>query len=399
MLLATVEQLAPATAEETPTKANTQEGAPRRRRRRRVVAPEPVTEEPAKDQDEVAVEADTRYGNLIRGVYQRHNPAKLGEVESLLEKYKGMEAALYQKVCEKYREHPEDVAANDARAGADESPGAPRGFAKKASAPPPVTPAPKVNALAAAPPSSRVAAGEAWPFEEDEVSMNSESSDASSESGRAQEPAAEPEEVPRFGAGVLAAPPAPAAVVPGDPLPEEPNSPSSASSSSSASLPAAPAHAELMQRFSSLANPRSTSPGSAANAASWTQALRYSEGAPPRAPEPDPLPAWARPPGSPPRAIETPREREEAPLPAWAMQDGPPGDWSSRPRSRYSAPPPPSYGNPRMPPPPGSGPWGKGGWGFPPPSGYGALPAPPGHQAALQRPSWGGDAIGSAWAS
>jgi len=321
MLLATIEDLAakapPASVEDVPAERAAQ-ALTRRRRRRKVQTAAPAAEEekPPKEADEPA-EADAKYGDLIRSVYQRHNPAKLGEVESLLEKYKGMEAALYQKVCEKYSERPQDVEA--ASPAADGGP--PRGFAKKASAPPPPGPAPK-----AAP--SRVATGEAWPFVEDEVSMNSESSDASSDSEKPQAtesavPAPAEASASRGLSQPPALPPVSGVHPPGFP-PEEPNSPSSASSSSSASPPP-PAHDELMQRFSSL-GPRASPPG---DAASWTHALRHSEAAPPpRTPEPQPeLPAWARPPGgssshqrSPPRLPEPPREgREDAPLPSWAM--------------------------------------------------------------------------------
>lgn len=400
MLLATIEDLAakaPASVEDVPAERAAQ--APTRRRRRRKVqtaAPAAEEEVPPKEADEPD-EADAKYGDLIRSVYQRHNPAKLGEVESLLEKYKGMEAALYQKVCEKYSERPQDIE-NGASPGADGGP--PRGFAKKASAPPPPGPAPK-----AAP--SRVATGEAWPFVEDEVSMNSESSDASSDSEKPQatEAVPAPAEASHGPSQPPALPPDSGVVHPPGFPAEEPNSPSSASSSSSASPPP-PAHDELMQRFSSL-GPRASPPG---DAASWTHALRHSEAAPPpRTPEPQPeLPAWARPPGgssshqrSPPRLAEPPREgREDAPLPSWAMvQDGPPGDWSSRPR-RYSGPPPPppSYGPPpRMGPGPHGPPgWGGKGWGYAPPGGYAALPAP--HGAGAVPRAWGGESIGSAWA-
>ena len=54
-------------------------------------------------------ESGGRLRELIRGVYQRHNPAKLGDVESLLQKYRGMEAELYTKVCEKYGEQIQEL--------------------------------------------------------------------------------------------------------------------------------------------------------------------------------------------------------------------------------------------------------------------------------------------------
>lgn len=44
--------------------------------------------------------------DLIRGVYQRKNPAKLAELDELLEKHKGNEKGIYEHVCRKYGETP-----------------------------------------------------------------------------------------------------------------------------------------------------------------------------------------------------------------------------------------------------------------------------------------------------
>lgn len=334
VLIAAVEEMAPGQEEQDPP-------APKvKRRRRKKEAPQAI--QPEKP-EEGSAEVNAKYGELIRGVYQRHNPAKLGEVESLLLKYQGMEAELYHRVCEKYQEKPQD---------ADRAEPEARGDAAGQAKAPPKQP-------------SRVATGEAWPFEEDEVSMNSESSGSSSS-----------EDVPP---GVLAPPPTGAApfsqpVPPSLALPpsgvfDAPNSPSSASGSSKRSD-------ELLQRFSSLAEPKTQAPG-----------LGDSRAPPPPPPPPRPpdhrseLPGWAKPNG------------QEA-IPAWALppQDGPPGDWGRRypgyggPPGRMPPPGPPGPGGPGGPP----GGWGGKGWGGYPPA-YPALPSP---QA---QSSWS-ESIGSAWA-
>lgn len=327
-LIATVEELAPVP----------EEGPPKRRRKRKR-HPEESAEikEPSNGERSDHPEVNNaRYGELIRGVYQRHNPAKLNEVESLLQKYEGMEAELYHRVCEKYQEKPQDVDGE-----ADGEPG---------------------GASAKAPP-SRVIAGAAWPFEEDEVSVNSESS--SSEAPKGSNP---PEEPPKN-----SLPPSGIFDVVG---PVDNKSPSSPSSKRSGD--------DLMQRFTSLTEP-SKAPGNGAE-------IPRGDVAPPR---PATLPAWAFAPVVPPErgtgaaGAERPefqsngRNPQEPAIPAWALpEDAPPGDWGSR---RY----PPSYpgrGAPGGPGPPG---WGGKGWGYP---GYAALPM----QAAPGR-SWA-DNIGSAWA-
>ena len=42
-----------------------------------------------------------RYSVLIREVYAKHNPEKLDQVDSLLQKYVGQEKDLYNKICMK----------------------------------------------------------------------------------------------------------------------------------------------------------------------------------------------------------------------------------------------------------------------------------------------------------
>jgi len=43
---------------------------------------------------------------LIKGVYERRNPSKLGELDALFSKYKGSELDVYRHVCQKYGETP-----------------------------------------------------------------------------------------------------------------------------------------------------------------------------------------------------------------------------------------------------------------------------------------------------
>lgn len=53
---------------------------------------------------------DRRAAELIRGVYERHNPAKIGHVSSLLSQYTGpSRVTFYRRVCEKYGETPVDL--------------------------------------------------------------------------------------------------------------------------------------------------------------------------------------------------------------------------------------------------------------------------------------------------
>lgn len=483
-----------------------EEGASRRRRRRR------RDKDDSDDQQEEAQEAavedaalfpevNARFSELIRGVYKRQNPAKMNEVESLLEKYRGMEAELYNRVCEKYGEQPEDV---DAQPGvtASDAPfsvsggatAAPRGFAKKASAPaPPGMPwtnpaAPPAKPAAPVPPppppsappkaSSRVAVGEAWPFQEEEVSMNSASSECSSSESESEAeipevkspggfpphadaslpgaatavaPSAAPLGTPaapssadgaglRFGGGIFGGAPASATTAQAEPGPdgEQPNSPSSRSQSRSSSLgpppdgvaaaavpPAAGGHDDLMQRWASLAEPKVSSvPAPPAEPEAFTHPQL--EAAPP---------TFHRPDVSPPRQRSERMSKSEPPLPAWANPpptgpraggppDGPPGNWApgqnrmgpgpgpGPPGYNPSGYPPPGHRMMGM-PPPGSSSWGRpSAWGSYPPPAYGpcsgSLPPPPppphGGQAPRSQPAWASgpqssEGIGSAWAS
>ena len=44
----------------------------------------------------------TDYNKLLKEFYQQHNPAKLGEVEQTLQKYRGKEKELFAKLAKKY---------------------------------------------------------------------------------------------------------------------------------------------------------------------------------------------------------------------------------------------------------------------------------------------------------
>mmetsp|Transcript_54594 Transcript_54594/g.152329 ORF Transcript_54594/g.152329 Transcript_54594/m.152329 type:complete len:580 (+) Transcript_54594:123-1862(+) len=119
--------------------------------------PQSGADEPAGEPRPLGAKA-ARFRELIRGIYQRHNPSKADAVESLMEKYVGAEDEVYSYVCHKYGEVPEIDLGNDtggnslANGGSVRSEGglqpparaqpagfgaAPKGFARKASAPPP----------------------------------------------------------------------------------------------------------------------------------------------------------------------------------------------------------------------------------------------------------------------
>merc|ERR1712151_374181 len=43
---------------------------------------------------------------LVTSIYKEHNPAKLGDVDTLPTKYRGRERTLYLGICEKYKVAP-----------------------------------------------------------------------------------------------------------------------------------------------------------------------------------------------------------------------------------------------------------------------------------------------------
>jgi len=53
-----------------------------------------------------ALEEAVIYWDLIKGVYERKNPAKLLELSTMMSKFAGRELELYTLVCEKYGETP-----------------------------------------------------------------------------------------------------------------------------------------------------------------------------------------------------------------------------------------------------------------------------------------------------
>jgi len=61
----------------------------------------------------------TRLRSLLRGVYERNNPTKLGELKGLFSKDVGTLRGLYQHTCEKYGEDPQRKSANRTAANSD----------------------------------------------------------------------------------------------------------------------------------------------------------------------------------------------------------------------------------------------------------------------------------------
>jgi len=140
---------------------------------------------------------------LIRDVYQRRNPSKIGDLDALFKKYAGSEGDVYSHVCKKYGETPNFKKIKDAGKHAAKLAASPNGsvaakkpvqgtYARKASAPaPPVSlrvfkfgavlspprDYPSAADLFAAAESSK---GTGWPFLGDEDSQNSASSSSSS---------------------------------------------------------------------------------------------------------------------------------------------------------------------------------------------------------------------------
>ena len=49
------------------------------------------------------------YKDKLVAIYAQHNPAKLGDVDSLLATYADREQQLYEKVCAKYLAPPDQV--------------------------------------------------------------------------------------------------------------------------------------------------------------------------------------------------------------------------------------------------------------------------------------------------
>lgn len=62
------------------------------------------------------VDVAQKYKDKIVAIYQQHNPTKVGEIDTLMAKYKGTENVMYAKICKKYNVPMEPV----------EAPGAPQ---------------------------------------------------------------------------------------------------------------------------------------------------------------------------------------------------------------------------------------------------------------------------------
>jgi hypothetical protein len=122
----------------------------------------------------------TELRSRIRSIYERHNPAKLDKINSLLEKYAGAELEMYEQACAKYGEEPLMQATPEEITAKQKS-----FVARKATAPPP-------PALHDAPSTTKRGAkalaflhgeiedaadtfGRGWPFAGEEFSGNSSS--------------------------------------------------------------------------------------------------------------------------------------------------------------------------------------------------------------------------------
>mmetsp|Transcript_54590 Transcript_54590/g.90353 ORF Transcript_54590/g.90353 Transcript_54590/m.90353 type:complete len:436 (+) Transcript_54590:17-1324(+) len=139
---------------------------------------------------------------LVRGVYERRNPAKLSELEGLFKKYAGSEMEVYTHVCQKYGETPQiDLGSTDEAAEKLPSVSAPSAPAPAAPTPPPAA-APASGKAEPAEAASDAKAAKAapvetqqprddgpdedftggWPFKNEEYTENETSSDDLSDS-------------------------------------------------------------------------------------------------------------------------------------------------------------------------------------------------------------------------
>lgn len=90
------------------------------------------------------------YSERIYSIYQRHNPSKLMDVPGLLQKYRGSEAEMYERICAKYGVAPEPLLPETSGGGRGSSSAAKVGFARKAGAP--SQPPPTLRTTSKAPP-------------------------------------------------------------------------------------------------------------------------------------------------------------------------------------------------------------------------------------------------------
>ena len=56
-----------------------------------------------------------KYRDLITEIYKEHNPSKLADLDSLLQKYKGREELVYKGICEKYQVEPKSSKKEEAK--------------------------------------------------------------------------------------------------------------------------------------------------------------------------------------------------------------------------------------------------------------------------------------------
>ena len=56
-----------------------------------------------------------KYKDLITEIYKEHNPGKLNDLDSLLQKYKGREELVYKGICEKYKVDPKAAKKDEAK--------------------------------------------------------------------------------------------------------------------------------------------------------------------------------------------------------------------------------------------------------------------------------------------
>eukprot|EP00931_Biecheleriopsis_adriatica_P087117 TRINITY_DN6162_c0_g1_i2.p1 TRINITY_DN6162_c0_g1~~TRINITY_DN6162_c0_g1_i2.p1 ORF type:complete len:735 (-),score=162.11 TRINITY_DN6162_c0_g1_i2:28-2232(-) len=101
--------------------------------------PLPPVRPPPPRQAPAEVTARDWYAMQVRVVYQKHNPEKLPDVPSLMDKYAGSEEEMYELICEKYRVQPVPPPANLKRPPATSVESKPKavGYARKAGAPVP----------------------------------------------------------------------------------------------------------------------------------------------------------------------------------------------------------------------------------------------------------------------
>eukprot|EP00929_Paragymnodinium_shiwhaense_P103972 TRINITY_DN6789_c0_g1_i1.p1 TRINITY_DN6789_c0_g1~~TRINITY_DN6789_c0_g1_i1.p1 ORF type:complete len:656 (-),score=207.57 TRINITY_DN6789_c0_g1_i1:7-1974(-) len=146
-----------------------EDGKKKRKRRRRASTNGELTapEQPASTNAPASKAAQIR--ELIRGVYQRRNPTKLSELDTLLSKYAGAEADVYARICEKYGEPMAPLLTDEQYAAKAQSSGSSKGFARKAAGAPPGAANQATGADAGTEDGGEVVG---WPFLDEEWTAN-----------------------------------------------------------------------------------------------------------------------------------------------------------------------------------------------------------------------------------